>query len=296
MMEKNVGKRMYINMDGKNKCFVMMPFSEPEGYVDGHFNKIYEQIISPAIESAGFISYRVDENRICDKIIEKIFEAIQDCEMALCDLSGRNPNVLYELGLRQAYDKPVVLIQDERTERIFDVSGISTIEYKSDRIYEHVLEARERIKESIIATKEGKSNSIVKIVKARNAIISPESVSKEDRIEILLQGVMSEINEIKDESYFYKKIKNDFSLPTDKNELELYCNMVLDDYESQISRWEKGDAKISDRHLDSMMSNLIGLKDKVLYLNSWNAKNQMYHRISNLKNRVSSLMKLKESE
>ena len=55
--------------------------------------------------------------------------------MALCDLSNRNPNVLYELGLRQAYDKPVVLVQDDKTERIFDVSGINTVSYKKAIVY-----------------------------------------------------------------------------------------------------------------------------------------------------------------
>lgn len=287
-------------MDGENKCFVMMPFSEPEGYMDGHFNKIYEQIISPAISDAGFIPYRVDENKICDTIIEKIFEAIQDCDMALCDLSGRNPNVLYELGLRQAYDKPVVLIQDERTERIFDVSGISTIEYKSDRIYEHVLDARVRIKESIIATKEGKSNSIVKIVKAKNAEVSTESISKEDRIEILLQGVLSGINEVRDKTNVYEinnsTTKNSFYIDEERIKLELYFKEVLDDYEAQISRWESGSVKISDRHLDSMISNLDNLKEEVSRLNSKNVRNQIYHRISNLKNRIVNLMRMRENE
>ena len=115
----------------KEKCFVIMPISDQGDYPMGHFAKVYEQIIKPSVEAAGYEAYRVDENNICDVIINKIFSAIQECPMAICDLSNRNPNVLYELGLRQAYDKPVVLIQDDKTEKIFDISGINTSFYKN---------------------------------------------------------------------------------------------------------------------------------------------------------------------
>lgn len=184
-------------MGEKEKCFVMMPISDQGDYPEGHFTKVYEQIFKPAIENAGYEAYRVDENVISDPIIGKIFEAIQNCPMALCDLSNRNPNVLYELGIRQAYDKPVVLVQDDKTERIFDVSGISTIQYKSVRLYENVIDARERIANAIIDTKEGKKNSIIKIVKAQMAEISKDEISKEDKIEILLSGLAEDIRELK---------------------------------------------------------------------------------------------------
>lgn len=186
-------------MKEKEKCFVIMPISDQGDYPEEHFTKVYEQIFKPAIENAGYESYRVDENNISDSIIVKIFEAIQDCPMALCDLSNRNPNVLYELGLRQAYDKPVVLVQDDKTERIFDVSGINTISYKSDRLYENVLEAREKITRAIRETQEGKRNSIVKIIKAKTAIVSSEEISKEDQVEILLSSLSEDIKQIKSE-------------------------------------------------------------------------------------------------
>lgn len=181
----------------KEKCFVIMPISDQEDYPQGHFTKVYEQIIKPAIYEAGYEPYRVDENAISDSIIVKIFEAIQECPMAICDLSGQNPNVLYELGIRQAYDKPVVLIQDDKTRRIFDVSGINTVQYKRQRLYEDVIEAREKITKSIIETKEGKRNSIIKIVKTHMAEISKENITKEDRLEVMLAGIIDDIKDIK---------------------------------------------------------------------------------------------------
>lgn len=192
-------------MDFTKKCFVMMPISNQGNYPEGHFTKVYEQIFKPDIEKAGYEPYRVDENSISDSIIGKIFEAIQECPMALCDLSNRNPNVLYELGIRQAYDKPVVLVQDDKTERIFDVSGISTVQYKSNRLYEEVMAAREKIIRAITETKSGKRNSIIKIVKAQTAEISTDDISKEDKIEIMIAGLVEDIKELKDNRGAYSK-------------------------------------------------------------------------------------------
>lgn len=154
----------------QKRCFVMMPFSDPEGYDKGHFRKIYEQIIIPAIKNAGYIPDRVDENGVSDLITTKIFQSILDCEMAICDLSSRNPNVLYELGIRHAFDKPVVLITDDKTERIFDIQGISTITYRSSRLYDEVPEDQKKITEAIKANENNSSSySIINMVKLQKA-------------------------------------------------------------------------------------------------------------------------------
>lgn len=184
---------------GQEQCFVIMPISDKDGYTQGHFDKVYEQIFKPAITKAGFEPYRVDENKISDSIINKIFDAVQNSPMALCDLSSRNPNVLYELGLRQAYDKPVVLVQDERTEKIFDVAGINTVFYDSSRVYEKVIEAQEKISEAITATVEGKENSIVKVVKVHKAEIDSSTPSNDEAMKILLMSLSNEVSEMKEE-------------------------------------------------------------------------------------------------
>lgn len=182
----------------KEKCFVIMPISDQGDYPKGHFQKVYEQIFVPAIEEAGYDAFRVDEDNMCTQIVEKIFKAIQECPMALCDLSNRNPNVLYELGIRQAYDKPVVLVQDDKTERIFDISGINTISYNSSRLYEEVLDARGKITEAILTMKEGRHTSIIKVLKAQAASADSEDIPRDDRIEILLSGLVKDVKDVND--------------------------------------------------------------------------------------------------
>ena len=193
----NMKEKEEKKADEREQCFVMMPFSDQGDYPKGHFDKIYDQIFKPAIEKAGYQAYRVDENSSSVWITEKIFKAIQESPMALCDLSNQNPNVLYELGLRQAYDKPVVLVQDEKTDKIFDVSGISTVFYESNRLYENVFDAREKITKAILDTKQGRYNSIVKVMKAHAAPVSTGDMTLEDKLEIMLSGIIDDIKEIK---------------------------------------------------------------------------------------------------
>lgn len=197
----------------QEKCFVMMPISDQGDYPEGHFTKVYEQIIQPAVREAGYEPYRVDENNICDNIINKIFDAIQECPMAICDLSNRNPNVLYELGLRQAYDKPVVLMQDEKTEKIFDIGGISTVFYNSARLYEDVIEAREHIKNAILSTKAGKMNTLVRIVKARTPDLSNVEVSQDDKINVMLDGIYNELRQINKRDSYDNECSNNDKIP-----------------------------------------------------------------------------------
>lgn len=196
MSEETKDKKTVEEMTAEKRCFVMMPFSDQGDYPKGHFTKVYEQIFMPAIKKAGYTPYRVDENTISDSIIDKIFEGVQNCEMALCDLSNRNPNVLYELGLRQAYNKPVVLVKDEKTPNIFDVSIISTVPYNSNRLYENVLEAQEKICESLKSTGDGNDTTLIQFVRAREASYSDIKVNKNDTTNIMLQSIMKELQRL----------------------------------------------------------------------------------------------------
>lgn len=223
-------KNVKVKENRKKRCFVMMPISDNKEYPDNHFSKIYKDLFKPAIEGAGYEAVRVDEDNICDSIIFKILDYIQNCEMCLCDLSSRNPNVLYELGLRQAYDKSVVLVKDDLTDNIFDVSGINTVKYRSSRLYDEVMEDRDRIKEALIATEKEKSGyqSIMKLVQAQPAEIKTGNITDQEKIEIMLSRMQNDINIIKRSNCDYnvrdtpKIISNNKSRMSTKQTLQIY--------------------------------------------------------------------------
>lgn len=174
-----------------------MPFSDPKGYDIGHFRKIYDQILAPAIVMAGYTPHRIDENAESTMIHGKLLDQLVNAPMVLCDLSSKNPNVLYELGIRHAFDKPVVLVQEKGQERIFDIAGLTTAEYRKERLYDEVMEDQRAIAEAIRQTATAEKYSIMSLVKLTPATVSRNmEISGEDRMEILLSDMAHRLKSI----------------------------------------------------------------------------------------------------
>src|SRR3954452_16062203 len=155
-------------------CFVMMPISDPSGHSAGHFQSIFRDILKPACKLAGFDAKRANDYNETSVVHADVLNALLNAPMALCDLSARNPNVLLELGLRQAFDKPVTLVNELGTERIFDVGLLCCVDYRRDRIINEVDEDRANIAAAIRDTYEASKqgigmNSVVKFLAITNA-------------------------------------------------------------------------------------------------------------------------------
>ena len=160
----------HVLPEKKPECFVIMPISTPEGYAAKHFDHVFQDIFCPACSIAGYTAVRADQYQTSDLIHLTILQKLLDAPMAICDLSSRNPNVLFELGMRQAFDKPTVLVQQENNGRIFDVDILRIIHYESDLTYRNVMLAQQRVAEAIQATdeavKEKRSiNSLIHLLK-----------------------------------------------------------------------------------------------------------------------------------
>ena len=127
--------------EDKKECFVIMPISDAEGYDKGHFTRVYEHLVKPAVIEAGFEPMRADDTSKANFIVVDILKQILESDMAICDLSSRNPNVFYELGIRQAFNLKTVLIKDIKTTMPFDIAGIRTLHYNENLRIDEVKKA-----------------------------------------------------------------------------------------------------------------------------------------------------------
>ncbi|MEK6284763.1 MAG: hypothetical protein AABO57_03390 [Acidobacteriota bacterium] len=184
------------------ECFVVMPVRDPDGYAPGHFKHVFDDIFAPACDKAGFRPIRADQVRATNLIHLDILQKLIESPMALCDLSSRNPNVLFELGLRQAFDQPVVLVREIGTDDIFDIGPLRYTEYHKERIYHEVLEDREKIAIAIGATREAFEsgqgvNSIIRLL----SLSQPASLAdlQEADRDPLLQIIRAEMSELRSE-------------------------------------------------------------------------------------------------
>lgn len=164
----------------EKRCFVIMPISDSEEYPSGHFGRVYEHIIKPACELAGFKPIRADDILTTNYIALDIIKNIIECEMAICDLSSRNPNVLYELGIRQAFNLPVTLIKDLRTKRIFDIQGFRDIEYDETLRIDTVETTIQDLSELIKNTFENRQTEINSLVSLLG--IEPAKLTEKKKI------------------------------------------------------------------------------------------------------------------
>lgn len=120
---------------GRPHAFVVMPFGRKQG-PDGRwidFNAIYQDLIKPALEDAGFESFRADEESSSGDIISDMFQELLLADLVVADLSIDNANVFYELGIRHALRRRgVVHIQAGRAYMPFDIFNVRTLPYKCD--------------------------------------------------------------------------------------------------------------------------------------------------------------------
>ena len=108
----------------KPHAFVAMPFGEKTDS-QGHeidFNRVYAELIKPALEAAGLEVFRADEEERAGEIRADMFQELLIADLVVADLTLDNPNVWYELGVRHALRaRGVVLICGERVTTAFDV-------------------------------------------------------------------------------------------------------------------------------------------------------------------------------
>lgn len=169
-----------------------MPISDVDGYPKGHFDRVYKHIIEPACRQVGYEPIRADETSKTNVIIVDILKNILACDMAICDLSARNPNVFYELGFRQAFNKKTVLMKDEKTNRPFDISAIRSFEYQSSLRIDLVNEAIEKLAKALIETEamtKEETNSLLKLLAIDSPAKLPQSLKLSDDSSLILQAI-----------------------------------------------------------------------------------------------------------
>ena len=127
-------------------AFVLMPF-------DGRFDAVYSGFICPALEESGFDVTRADDIESGGNILQYIIDQIATSDLVIAELTGNNPNVLYELGIAHALGKPVIHLTQTVEEVPFDLSSYRMLAY--DRDFSRIEAAKERLSNHARAVSEG---------------------------------------------------------------------------------------------------------------------------------------------
>ncbi|PKB88868.1 hypothetical protein A8A01_18260 [Ewingella americana] len=133
-------------------AFVAMPFSEKtSNYPHGYFDEVLKHLITPSAVKAGF-NAKTAKKAGSEVIQSTIVNDLDAADLVIVDLTEHNPNVLFELGMRIAFSKPVCLIRAKGTAPIFDIDHMlrvydynpclwpSTLESDIPQLSEHIKE------------------------------------------------------------------------------------------------------------------------------------------------------------
>lgn len=151
-MPKKSSSKQEIESD-RSVCGIVMPISAIDGYTEDHWLDVRE-ILDDAITSAGFESHLVSDANEVGIIQKRIVQNLYENPVVVCDVSGKNPNVMFELGMRLAFDKPTVIVKDDKTSYAFDTSLIEHLQYPRDLRYAQIVTFKEELAEKIRATYE----------------------------------------------------------------------------------------------------------------------------------------------
>lgn len=225
-------------------CGYIAPISEIAGLNSGYWIKL-KNIIQEVIEELNtelkkdnkkLIFRMVSDNETSDIIQESIVKSLYYDKVVICNISYRNPNVLFELGMRIAFNKSVIMIFDNIEKCPFDVAGIRYITYDKNLDYYDIIEFKKnlkiKIKEVLDSKEEG--NPYLRILKDEVFFeVTPrkKEITESDKILLDKLGkIESELINIKNNSLKKEKeINNDFFisrvLPSEIPDINFYKSL-----------------------------------------------------------------------
>ena len=124
-------------MEEIDKCFIIMPFRETSpSHTEDYWKRHFELFLKPFIQDRGHIIVERSERMRTD-LLHEIIKNLILSRIVIADITNLNPNVLWELGVRQSFKYKTIIIAEEGTEKPFDISKKGILEYpkKDDSDY-----------------------------------------------------------------------------------------------------------------------------------------------------------------
>lgn len=183
-------------------CGIVMPIaSMGEDYPEEHWRRV-RKILQKAIERAGMRAQLVWENSEVDVIQTAILQNLYENDVIICDVSGLNPNVMLEVGLRLSTKKPTIIVTDRKVKPPFDISTIGYIEYSYDLEYNAIEDFIEKLQAKIESVSKaygaGSYKSFVEQFTFETVIPSTVNVSAEEFIKEQIGLLASSIRRIEE--------------------------------------------------------------------------------------------------
>jgi hypothetical protein len=190
------------------ECGLVMPISAMDSYSTEHWVEV-KSIINDAVKSITEYTFNVQLVSDADDvgvIQKRIVQNLYHSDIVICDVSGKNPNVMFELGMRLAFDKPTIIIKDNITGYSFDTGVIEHLEYPKDLRFSRIVEFKAKLVKSILATYKKSiadpehSTFLKNFGEFKVAQLTEKTVSSDEMILSMLNDMQTDIRILKRKS------------------------------------------------------------------------------------------------
>ena len=246
-----------VKIKGKKECFVVTPIGADGSEIRRHVDGLIKIAIKPALGD----DYDVkpaheyfDSTSITKQVYQKLYES----DLVIANLTGLNPNVMYELAIRFCFGKPVILIAQQGTELPFDIDKQRTLFYKNDfmgldELKSLLKKAKDTIKYD--AQPDSPIHDALKQVEIFKQLNNEEQRNN-GTIDEALSLVLKKLDKI-----------------SDNQNINVASNSIFDNYEiiSYISQ------KIAELNLEVISKNQISLVEKMNLMKKLNMIRDVVH-------------------
>lgn len=173
----------------KKKCFIITPIGDEGSETFRMAKGVIESVIKPVLERNGFEDIKpayeiLESGMIGNQIVDRI---VND-DLVIANLTGNNPNVMYELAIRHAAAKPIIHICEDGTKLPFDIKDSRTIFYKNDMLgTKELIERLERFVKEVDYAKEYIDNPIYNGIRIGRILKDLDESGKGNEAQLLQQ-------------------------------------------------------------------------------------------------------------
>lgn len=184
-------------------CFVIAPIGAEGSDIRLRSDQVLKHIIEPAAGDCGYKAVRADKISEVGLITSQVIQHVVEDALVIADLTGRNPNVFYELAIRHAVRKPVVQIIHATEPIPFDVAASRTVQ-----VDHHDLDSVAKAKEEIVRQIRSAEKNPRDVDSPISAAVELQSLRRSDNpleksnaeIISMLQALMLGVSELRDRS------------------------------------------------------------------------------------------------
>ncbi len=201
-------------MSDKKSAFLVTPIGEQNSPINISARGLIETIINPVLEEMNFEITNPMNDNSTGSITNQIMKHIVDDDLVVVNLTGINPNVMYELALRHSTDKPVVvLIRNDQISKVpFDIKDERLIIF-NDSFY-GVDELKQSVKKHVTEAMSGKGHSPIFNATKEISIVRGDNseeniVSSMETMKVSIENLESQVKRLSNENVYSDSIMSD---------------------------------------------------------------------------------------